>query len=81
MPGTIVSVKVNVGDKVEAGTLVAVLEAMKMENEIMRRMMLRLPRCMSIKETALIPVQAWYLSSKHSGLTSMKLIEGERKIG
>ena len=29
-----VSVKVNVGDKVEAGTLVAVLEAMKMENEI-----------------------------------------------
>ena len=35
MPGTIVSVKVNVGDKVEAGTLVAVLEAMKMENEIM----------------------------------------------
>ena len=34
MPGTIVSVKVNVGDKVEAGTLVAILEAMKMENEI-----------------------------------------------
>ncbi len=34
MPGTIVSVKVNVGDKVESGTLVAVLEAMKMENEI-----------------------------------------------
>ncbi len=34
MPGTIVSVKVNVGDKVEKGTLVAVLEAMKMENEI-----------------------------------------------
>ena len=34
MPGTIVSVKVNVDDKVEAGTLVAVLEAMKMENEI-----------------------------------------------
>lgn len=34
MPGTVVSVKVNVGDKVESGTLVAVLEAMKMENEI-----------------------------------------------
>ncbi len=34
MPGTIVSVKVNVGDKVESGTLVAILEAMKMENEI-----------------------------------------------
>ncbi|MCI8521235.1 MAG: acetyl-CoA carboxylase biotin carboxyl carrier protein subunit [Clostridia bacterium] len=34
MPGTIVSVKVNVGDKVDSGTLVAVLEAMKMENEI-----------------------------------------------
>ena len=34
MPGTVVSVKVNVGDKVEKTTLVAVLEAMKMENEI-----------------------------------------------
>ncbi|HIT85753.1 MAG TPA: acetyl-CoA carboxylase biotin carboxyl carrier protein subunit [Candidatus Ornithomonoglobus intestinigallinarum] len=34
MPGTIVSVKVNVGDKVAKDTLVAVLEAMKMENEI-----------------------------------------------
>lgn len=34
MPGTIVSVKVNVGDKVDSNTLVAVLEAMKMENEI-----------------------------------------------
>lgn len=34
MPGTIVSVKVNVGDTVTSGTLVAVLEAMKMENEI-----------------------------------------------
>ena len=34
MPGTMVSVKVNVGDKVTSDTLVAVLEAMKMENEI-----------------------------------------------
>ncbi len=34
MPGTIVSIKVNVGDTVSSGTLVAVLEAMKMENEI-----------------------------------------------
>ena len=34
MPGTVVSIKFNVGDKVESGTLVAVLEAMKMENEI-----------------------------------------------
>ena len=34
MPGTMVSVKVNVGDKVSSDTLVAVLEAMKMENEI-----------------------------------------------
>lgn len=34
MPGTIVSVKVNVGDHVKPDTLVAVLEAMKMENEI-----------------------------------------------
>ena len=30
MPGTIVSVKVNVGDSVKKGDLVAVLEAMKM---------------------------------------------------
>lgn len=34
MPGTIVSVKVKVGDSVKSDTLVAVLEAMKMENEI-----------------------------------------------
>jgi biotin carboxyl carrier protein len=34
MPGTVVSIKVNVGDTVKADTLVAVLEAMKMENEI-----------------------------------------------
>ena len=34
MPGTIVSVKVNVGDTVKKGDLVAVLEAMKMENDI-----------------------------------------------
>lgn len=34
MPGTVVSVKVKVGDKVTKDTLVAVLEAMKMENEI-----------------------------------------------
>lgn len=34
MPGTIVDVKVKVGDKVTNGTVVAVLEAMKMENDI-----------------------------------------------
>ena len=34
MPGTIVDVKVNVGDKVAAGDPVLVIEAMKMENEI-----------------------------------------------
>ena len=34
MPGTILDVKVKVGDTVEAGTVVCVLEAMKMENEI-----------------------------------------------
>ena len=32
MPGKILSIKVNVGDKVEAGQAVLVLEAMKMEN-------------------------------------------------
>ena len=34
MPGTIVDVKVKVGDKVNAGDAVLVIEAMKMENEI-----------------------------------------------
>ena len=34
LPGVIVAVKVNVGDKIKAGDVVAVLEAMKMENEI-----------------------------------------------
>ena len=34
MPGTVVSVKVNSGDKVTKDTVVAVLEAMKMEKEI-----------------------------------------------
>jgi biotin carboxyl carrier protein len=35
MPGKIVSVKVKVGDKVGPDTLICVLEAMKMENEIL----------------------------------------------
>ncbi len=34
MRGTIVDVKVKVGDQVKNGTVVAVLEAMKMENDI-----------------------------------------------
>jgi pyruvate carboxylase subunit B len=34
MPGTIVKVKVEVGDRVEAGDGILVIEAMKMENEI-----------------------------------------------
>lgn len=34
MPGTVVSVKVKAGDSVAKDTVVAVLEAMKMENEI-----------------------------------------------
>lgn len=35
MPGTILDVKVNVGDVVKKGDVLAILEAMKMENEIM----------------------------------------------
>ncbi len=35
MPGTILDVKVNVGDKVTSGQVLMILEAMKMENEIM----------------------------------------------
>lgn len=34
MQGTILSVKVNVGDAVKKGQVVAILEAMKLENEI-----------------------------------------------
>ena len=34
MPGTILSVKKNVGDAVKAGDVIVVLEAMKMENDI-----------------------------------------------
>lgn len=35
MPGTILDIKVNEGDKVSNGQVLLVLEAMKMENEIM----------------------------------------------
>lgn len=34
MPGTIIDVKVKIGDRIEAGDSVIVIEAMKMENEI-----------------------------------------------
>ncbi len=34
LPGVIVEVKVKVGDRIRSGQVVAVLEAMKMENEI-----------------------------------------------
>ena len=34
MPGTVLAVKKNVGDAVKAGDVVIVLEAMKMENDI-----------------------------------------------
>ena len=35
MPGNILKVNVNAGDKVKEGQVLVVLEAMKMENEIM----------------------------------------------
>lgn len=35
MPGTILDVKVKVGDSVKKGQVLVILEAMKMENEIM----------------------------------------------
>ena len=35
MPGTIIDVKVSQGQAVKAGDVLAILEAMKMENEIM----------------------------------------------
>lgn len=35
MPGTILDIKVKVGDAVSNGTVLVILEAMKMENEIM----------------------------------------------
>lgn len=34
LPGVIIALKVNIGDHVKVGQVVAVLEAMKMENEI-----------------------------------------------
>jgi biotin carboxyl carrier protein len=34
MPGTIVSVKISAGEKVQKGAVIAVFEAMKMENDI-----------------------------------------------
>lgn len=34
MPGTVLNVKVEVGQKLEANTVLCILEAMKMENEI-----------------------------------------------
>ena len=34
LPGVVVDIKVSVGDAVKAGNVVAVLEAMKMENDI-----------------------------------------------
>ena len=34
LPGSILELKVKVGDKVEKGTILLILEAMKMENEI-----------------------------------------------
>ncbi len=34
MPGTIMKINVNVGDKVKSGDVLCVLEAMKMENDI-----------------------------------------------
>lgn len=34
MPGKIISIKANVGDKVKKGDVILILEAMKMENEI-----------------------------------------------
>ncbi len=38
MPGTIVDLKVKVGDAVKKGTVLLILEAMKMENEIIAPM-------------------------------------------
>ena len=38
MPGTIIDVKFKVGDTVKSGDVLAILEAMKMENEIMSDM-------------------------------------------
>jgi len=34
MPGKIISIKANIGDKVKKGDVILILEAMKMENEI-----------------------------------------------
>ncbi len=49
MPGKILDVKVNVGDSVKAGDVLIILEAMKMENEIVA------PRNGTVKEILVNP--------------------------
>lgn len=44
LPGLIIDVKVNVGDKIQAGDVLLVIETMKMENNVMS------PRAGTIKE-------------------------------
>ena len=60
MPGNILDVKVKAGASVKAGDVLVILEAMKMENEIvLRRMALWLPST-STRATPSTPVTFWF---------------------
>ena len=63
MPGTIIDVKVKAGDSVKAGDVICILEAMKMENEILapcdgRMAEIRAQRGMSVESGDLLAVIA-----------------------
>ena len=60
MPGNILDVKVSAGASVKAGDVLVILEAMKMENEIvLRRTALWLPST-STRATPSTPVTFWF---------------------
>ena len=64
MPGLVKAVRVAAGDMVKKGQILLVLEAMKMEHSIIRRMTARLPRsCPKVRKSRKIP--PWCGLRKH----------------
>lgn len=51
MPGTVLEVRVREGDEVNAGAVLLIVEAMKMQNEI------KVPRAGKVKRVAVVPGQ------------------------
>ena len=66
MPGTVISVQVAVGDRVEARRPLLVLEAMKMETPLTAPFDATVPRCTSRKVTASRAASCWSSSSRTS---------------